>query len=261
MQRYRLKNNGLAFPNQSNPDWDRVAAGMAAPTIGAGQARRLAAGSHVKIRGSAQPGPSGALTAPISGEPCVWYRSYVQYTGSGIRPRPLPPAGRLSDIMLVAQPAAGLFSRYDNGDEISDRPFVVVDADGAAVTIDPRVADVHSDVLPRNRVVSSRFGFVDALIVEWIVPVGVSVFVLGTVGPGMDLDASAGAFQFVSTRSEQRIVERARYGHDSHASSAAMFRFVSRGARFSRALRTGSRIFLIVLAVAIVVAFLSLIIF
>jgi hypothetical protein len=254
VEEYRLKNNALSFPNQSNPDWDRVAAGMAAPTMDIAQARRLEVGRPVKITGSARPGPAGPLTAPLSGKPCVWYRCYVMYVGGGIGPHPLPPEGGFSDIMLVAQPAGGLFARRDNGDEISDRPFLVEDADGATVTIDPRVADINSDLLTRNRVISSRFGFVRALLVEWIVAEGAHVVVLGTVGPGGDLDASSTAFQFVSTRTERHIVDRARHGLGTHDSSAAIFRFVAGGTRLNRGIRKWTRILAVVLTLALIIA-------
>ncbi|MBE7186737.1 hypothetical protein [Jatrophihabitans endophyticus] len=253
MQRYRLKNNALDFPQQSSPDWDRVATAMSGPALSVGQARRAPVGSTVRIQAVARPGEAGPLTAPLSGKPCVWYRCYVQFGSTGYRPQPLPEAGRVSDIMLVAAPATGPFARHDNGDEISEAPFEVVGEDGSAITVDPRVATVSSGGLTRNRVEGSRFGFASQLLVEWIVPVDAPVTVLGTVAPGMQLGSARSDFLFVSTRSEQHIVDRARHGLGEH-SSAAQFRFVAHATRFSRRVKTGTRVFLVAGVLVLVIA-------
>lgn len=254
MQQYRLKNNALAFPNQSTPDWDRILAGMAGQPLTPGQARRVAPGTAVKVTGATAPGDAGPLVAPISGQPCVWYRCFVQY-GSGGRLVPLPAAGRISDTMLVAQASNVMRPSRNPGDEISDTPFRIVDPDGGWITIDPRVADVNSDVVTRNRIVNSRFGLLQQLLVEWIVPVGAPVVALGTVVPGMDLDASSSAFQFVSTRPQNAILDRARAGHgaDSHESSLRSFRLVSRLNRINSGAHTALYVFFGALVLALIV--------
>lgn len=52
----------------------------ATPTIGAGDVPLVADADRevrVEVEGAATPGPGGPLTAPLSGTPCVWYRTKV----------------------------------------------------------------------------------------------------------------------------------------------------------------------------------------
>lgn len=52
----------------------------ATPTIGAGDVAAVADRDRevrVEVAGSAVPGPGGPLTAPLSGTPCVWYRTAI----------------------------------------------------------------------------------------------------------------------------------------------------------------------------------------
>jgi E3 Ubiquitin ligase len=89
-----------------------------------------------EIAGQAQPGPSGPLTAPISGRPCVWYRATVTHrswrnvrTGSGENRR----TERREENDVVS-------------DEISQSPLVIDDGSGQ-VLVDPRGADIdHPEV-------------------------------------------------------------------------------------------------------------------
>lgn len=52
----------------------------ATPTIGAGDVAKVADEDRevrVEVAGAATPGPRGPLTAPLSGTPCVWYRTRI----------------------------------------------------------------------------------------------------------------------------------------------------------------------------------------
>jgi E3 Ubiquitin ligase len=84
-----------------------------------------------EVSGKAQPGPSGPLTAPISGQPCVWYRATITHrswrnvqTGSGEHRR----TERREENDVVS-------------DEISQSPLLVDDSTGQ-VLVDPREADI-----------------------------------------------------------------------------------------------------------------------
>ena len=99
--------------------------------VGAGSFRQAC-----EIGGKAQPGPGGPLTAPISGQPCVWYRATVTHrswrnvkTGSGEHRR----TERREENDVVS-------------DEMSQAPLLVDDGSGQ-VLVDPRGADVdHPEV-------------------------------------------------------------------------------------------------------------------
>ena len=240
MQRYRLANNGLSLPNQSAPDWQRVQAAMARPTMTPAEALRCAPGTTVKVRGVARPGDAGPLTAPVSGQQCAWYRSYVQPGNWTLQP--LPRAGCFSDIMLVAQSRGTFWRRTEATDEISESPFLVAGPDGAALRVDPRQADVNSGDVARNRVVSSRFGFLQQLLIEFTLPLGAEVVLLAVMGPGGELVAGPKDFVFVSTRTDARIVDRAAHGANEHATSMSMFRFIRGGNRVVHVLGLVNRI-------------------
>lgn len=258
VQRYRLADNGLRLPNQSAPDWARVHAALQLPVMTPAEAKRCAPGTTVKVRGVVHAGDAGELDAPISGQHCAWYRSYVQ-PGNWVL-RPLPPEGRFSDIMLVAQPSRVLWRRYDQTDEISEQEFVVVGPDGAALRIDPRVADVNSDRVARNRVESSRFGFLHQLLVEFVLPVGAEVVLLAEIGPDHELTTAADGFVFVSTRVEAQLADRAAHGIATQGLTRSAFGFVRGGNRIARGIARFDRIMLVLAAVVVAVLLIGVLI-
>jgi hypothetical protein len=84
-----------------------------------------------EIGGTAKAGPGGELTAPMSGQPCVWYRATVTHrhwrnvqTGSGENRR----TERREESDVVS-------------DETSQAPLLVDDGTGQ-VLVDPRGADI-----------------------------------------------------------------------------------------------------------------------
>ena len=93
-----------------------------------------------EIGGKAQPGPSGPLTAPISGQPCVWYRATVTHrswrnvtTGSGDTRR----TERREENDVVS-------------DEISQSPLAIDDGSGQVI-VDPREADIDEPEVSFDR--------------------------------------------------------------------------------------------------------------
>ena len=106
-------------------DLAQLAQGVSAEA-GAGSFRQTC-----EVGGRAQPGPSGPLTAPMSGQQCVWYRAITTHrswkmveTGTGQNRR----RERRENSQVVS-------------DEQSEAPLIVDDGTGQ-VLVDPRGADI-----------------------------------------------------------------------------------------------------------------------
>jgi hypothetical protein len=106
----------------------------AAPATG------VAAAPTVRCIGRTQPGPDGALTAPWSKRPCVWYEDVVieRYRGSETR----------SDGQGVSESPAVLERRVSTA--TSKAPFVLADESGHVV-LDPAGARVETAMLVSSR--------------------------------------------------------------------------------------------------------------
>lgn len=111
-----------------------VEAGVDAVSKGVGKARKRrainkaepvpASGNPREIRGHAVPGPDGAITAPLSGRPCVWHSVTVYERYLAWRPGPLGPT-RVTRHTKVA--------------ELNSGPLYVT-GDTASVRVDPKGA-------------------------------------------------------------------------------------------------------------------------
>jgi hypothetical protein len=138
-------------------------------------------GQLVKISGQAAPGPQGLLTAPMSGTPCVWYRSvtspFLEQTGYAgglkvqrVRVSPVVPSSGL--------PPERTSARHNQQVQSPDTPFAVVDGDDRIV-IDPSEAIVDSEVVTYNEFRRDEQGRATALLQEWVLPAGQPVLAFG----------------------------------------------------------------------------------
>jgi hypothetical protein len=111
-------------------------AGMVSKKVGTARKRRAidraepltdaTAGSPREVSGRAVTGPAGPVTAPLSGEPCVWYAVTVLERYHAWRPGPLGPTKVLRDVKVAEETSGPLY----------------VTGDTAAVRVDARGADL-----------------------------------------------------------------------------------------------------------------------
>jgi hypothetical protein len=177
-------------------------------------AGRTVDGQLVKLSGQAAPGPQGLLTSPLSGTPCVWYRSVStpfdepRRGAFGSQPR------RVSLPAMV--PSSGFplhkLSRHDMQIDCPDAPFAVVDGDDRIV-VDPTEAIVDSDVVTYTDYRRDKDGWVTALLREWVLPAGQPVIAFGV--PKGTSNTSVAALRpdgagtlIVATHTEQYLQNR-----------------------------------------------------
>ncbi|SHG50644.1 E3 Ubiquitin ligase [Jatrophihabitans endophyticus] len=194
-------------PGQLLPDHAAVLATLGRSTpVAPGAARP---GTVVRTVGTAAAGPGGLLTAPLSGQPCVWFRVLEarhpawQTLGVGVVPTPAIPPVVGSDVGFPAAEAT---------DHESGEPFAVVGG-GGAVLVDPARADVDTPVVPVDGAEGEFRVTTYTLRREWILEEGAEVFVAGAVAGDMGapvLRATPADCLVVSARGERYVVERAR---------------------------------------------------
>lgn len=105
---------------------------------GGGALREVSGASLREISGRAVEGPAGAVTAPLSGRPCVWYAVTVRERYEAWRPGPLGP------IRVVRHSVAALRNSgplYVTGDTFSVR----VDTYRADLDVGEPVFDAFED--------------------------------------------------------------------------------------------------------------------
>ena len=110
--------------------------GMVSKKVGAARKRRAidkaepltdaTAGSPRQVSGRAVTGPAGPVTAPLSGESCVWYAVTVLERYHAWRPGPLGPTKVVRDVKVAEETSGPLY----------------VTGDTAAVRVDARGADL-----------------------------------------------------------------------------------------------------------------------
>lgn len=240
-----LSNNSYDFAAQINPDPALILRTLhAATTVTADQLVGCVPGQLIKVSAQALPGPGGVLTAPLSGAPCVWYRSAF-FPGQGHMA--LPSFAPSDTTPLQAQINNVAHRVMNPSEEISTAPFLIGQPGGLQLLVDPLVADVDTDVLVANHEWRSEHGFAHGLMVEWIVPPGARVLALGRVGADHTMVTDQAAALLISTKDEQRIISR---DQSPAASTAhALGRFTVKLGRFNKRSGHWLRVFLVVLSV------------
>jgi hypothetical protein len=178
-------------------------------------AGRTVDGQLVKLAGQAAPGPQGLLTSPLSGTPCVWYRSVsTPFTeprrgslGSPPRRATLPPVVPSSGFPIHKGSA-----RREPEIQCPDSPFAVVDGDDCVV-VDPHEAIVDTDVVTYTDFRRDESGWATALLREWVLPAGQPVIAFGV--PKGTSNTSVAALRpdaagtlIVATHTEQYLLNR-----------------------------------------------------
>nr|PZN11518.1 MAG: hypothetical protein DIU75_24205 [Mycolicibacterium hassiacum] len=192
----------------------------ATPTIGAGDVALVAdAGREVRVEvtGEAAPGPDGLLTAPLSGTPCVWYRTSIA------RMYEKWETDRNGNRRQVS-------GRNILCDQRSSEPFLVTDVsgqvpvypgkdapDGAERVIDQReyargrLADRAREI--GVRAMESGPGTTRGHhYQEWVIRPGTQLYVLGAVraSEGIAIREPHDAPFIISTRDEETLSRSAR---------------------------------------------------
>jgi hypothetical protein len=198
-------------PGQTLPDHAAILATLSRSVpAGAGHATP---GTVARVSGEARPGPGGLLTAPISGRPCVWFRTIV------VRDESLVQRVALTQRPFVRPPTLTRVLASDMGyqgagalDTESPALFAIGDATGE-VLLDPRWADIDSAVVTVDDVIGDGFGEPWTVRREWILPPGAPVFACGAVSTEAGrpvLRATERDSLVASTRGEAMVVQRAQ---------------------------------------------------
>lgn len=192
----------------------------ATPTIGAGDVALVADGERevrVEVTGEAAPGPDGLLTAPLSGTPCVWYRTSVdrmyekmetdrngnrrQVTGTNVLcdQRSIEPflikdvSGQVPVYPGRAQP--------DGVERVIDqREYATGKLAERAMAIGVRALESGPGITRGHRYR------------EWVIRPGTRLYVLGAVraAEGIAIREPHGAPFIISTRDEEQLSRSAR---------------------------------------------------
>jgi hypothetical protein len=176
------------------------------------------AGGRCEVAGTAAAGPGGLLTAPLTGQPCVWYRTttvmrYWEYEWRGTG------EDRTKQRVQKTETVA---------DDVSEQPFAVVDTTGSALVapaqadiVDPTVAAQRFDhesatvaggtverVLGHLAQLGAQGGVDGYERTERVLAEGTPLFVMGEFAAGT-IGKGGGRF-VISTRSEEQLTTSAR---------------------------------------------------
>jgi hypothetical protein len=136
--------------------WYGAAAARAARRLtdgtGATCATVVPSTGRVSLDGRAEAGPHGLLTAPLSGRPCVWYRSVVTEHWSELD-RSLVRDFDRDGYLDRSEADAATRERRHTSTDASTQPFLLRDATGQ-VLVDPR--GMTADRLTRSLRTSDR---------------------------------------------------------------------------------------------------------
>lgn len=166
----------------------------------------------VDLEGTAQPGPSGPLTAALTGAECVWHKHSVV---------------RKDQVVDIEDGKRVTRNREETeSDHTTETPFVVRDASGEVVVVPSRAVDcaeqtvddfVRSGPGERHGGFGNRGRTIGRKRCEWLLRPGTRIFVHGEAvdraGELVVVEPTGGDKLLVTTWSEAEVLDKAASGH------------------------------------------------